>query len=84
MEACMTAVLVGVMRPDSWAAVSMAPGAWSVSCDDWRSFVLIAGFSCLLCSLAVPGVWCFLRVTVSSPCEGMIRMDKIMTKITRF
>ena len=41
---------------------SMLPGAWSVSCADWRSFVLIVGVPCLLCSLMVPGVWGFLRV----------------------
>ena len=27
-------LLVGVMRPDSWAAFSIVSGAWSVSCAD--------------------------------------------------
>ena len=52
-----------VMRLDSWAALSMVPGAWSVSCADWWSFVLVVGVPCLLCFLAVLGVWSFLRVT---------------------
>ena len=65
LDACMAAVLVGSMRLDSRAALSMVPGASSVSCACWRSFVLILGVSCLLCSLAVPGVWSFLRVTHS-------------------
>ena len=56
-------MLVGVMRLDSWAAVSMALYAWSVSCTDWRSFVLIVGVPGLVCSLAAPGVWSFLRAT---------------------
>ena len=66
LEVCTAAVLVGVMRLDSWAALSMVPGAWSVSFADWRSFVLISvvGALCILCSLAVPGVWDFLRVTL--------------------
>ena len=63
LEACMAAVLVGIIRLDSWAALSMAPDAWSVSCACWRSFVFILGVSCLLCSLAVPAVSKFLRVT---------------------
>ena len=29
---CGTIVLVGVMRHGSWAAVSMVPGTWPVSC----------------------------------------------------
>ena len=61
----MAAVLFSVMRLDSWATFSMVPGAWSVSCAYRRSFVLILGVSCLLCSLAVPGVWSYLRVTHS-------------------
>ena len=32
LEACTVAVMVGVMRLDSWNAVSLVPGAWSVSC----------------------------------------------------
>ena len=70
LEACTAAVLVGVMRSrlNSWAALSMVPGAWSMSCADWRSFVLIVGVPCLLCFLAVPGVWGFLRVTPSARC----------------
>ena len=63
LVACTAAVLVGVMRLDSWVALSMVPGAWSVSCADWRSFMLVAGVPCLLCSLAVPGVWSSLPVT---------------------
>ena len=63
LDACTAAVLVVVMRPDFWAALSMVPGAGSVSCADWRSFVLIVRVPCLLCSWAVPGVWGFLRVT---------------------
>ena len=35
----------------------------NVSCADWRSFVFIVVVPCLLRSLAVPGVWGFLRVT---------------------
>ena len=66
LEACtaavlVAAVLVGVMRLDSWAALSIVPGTWSVSCAGWQSFGLIAGVSCLLCSSAAPGVWSFLR-----------------------
>ena len=45
------------------AAHSMVPGAWSLSCADCQLFVLIVSVPCLLCSLAVPGVWGFLRVT---------------------
>ena len=30
------------MRVDFWAPLSMPPGAWSVRCVDWRSFVLRA------------------------------------------
>ena len=49
LEACtaavlVAAVLVGVMRLDSWAALSIVPGTWSVSCAGWQSFGLIAGF----------------------------------------
>ena len=40
----------------------MMPGSWYVSCADWRSFVLTVGVPCLLCSLALPGIWGFLRV----------------------
>ena len=57
------AVLVRVMRLDSWAPLSMLPGAWSVRCVDWRSFVLTVGVPGLLCSLAAPGGCGFLRVT---------------------
>ena len=32
LEACTAAVLVGVMRLDSWAALSIVPGAWSARC----------------------------------------------------
>ena len=38
---------------DSWPALSIVPGAWSVSCAYWRSFMLIVGVPCRLCSLAV-------------------------------
>ena len=59
------AVLVCVMRLDSLAALSMVPGAWSVSCADWRSCVfLVRGVRLYTWSLAVPGVWGFLRVTL--------------------
>ena len=34
LQAYTVVVLVGVMRLDSWAAPSMVPGAWSVSCAD--------------------------------------------------
>ena len=37
--ACTDAVLVGVIRLDSWAALSMVTGAWSVSCAVWWWFV---------------------------------------------
>ena len=63
MEACIAAVLVGVIYMRKWAALPMVLGAWSVTCAYWRSFVLIVGVPCLFCSLAVPGVWSFLRVT---------------------
>ena len=59
-------MLVGVTRLDSWAARSMVPGAWSVSCADCQSFVVTLGVPCLFCSLAVPGVRGFLRVTLST------------------
>ena len=32
LEACTSVVLVGVRRLDSWAALSIVPGAWSVRC----------------------------------------------------
>ena len=63
MEACTAAVLVGVMRLLSCPYDGAWCSSWSVSCAFWRPFVLIVGVPCLLCSLAVPGVWCFLRVT---------------------
>ena len=59
MEACMAAVLFGVMR----LLGCPFDGAWSVSCAYWRSFVFIVCVPCLLCFLAVPGVWSILRVT---------------------
>ena len=62
LEACKAVVLVRIMRRDSLAALLMVPGASCVSCANWRSFVLIVGFSCFLGSLAVPGVWGSLRV----------------------
>ena len=43
LEACRVAVLVGVMRFHSEAALSVVPGAWPVSFADWRSFELIVG-----------------------------------------
>ena len=43
------------------------PGAGSVSCALRRSFALIVGVPCLLCSLAMPRVWSFLRVTHPRP-----------------
>ena len=48
LEACRGGVLVGRMRHD-WAALSVVPGAWSVSCADWRSFGLIVGVFVFLC-----------------------------------
>ena len=51
------------MLCDSCAALSMEPGAWSVSCAYWWSFVLISGLPCPLCSLAMLRAWSFLRVT---------------------
>ena len=60
-------LLVGVMRLDSWAALSIAPGAWSVSCAGWRSFGLIEGVPCVFRSSAVPGVWSlYIRVTLGN------------------
>ena len=47
LEACTAAVLVGVMRLASWAALSIVPGAWSVRSAGGRSFGLIVGVSCL-------------------------------------
>ena len=35
-----------VVRLDSWAALSMVPGAWSVSCADLQSFGLIVKCKC--------------------------------------
>ena len=32
LEACAAAVLVGVVRLDSWAALQIVPGTWSVNC----------------------------------------------------
>ena len=66
LEACTVAVLIGVMCHYSWAALSMVPGAWSVRCANLRAFGLIAGVSCLLCYLPVPGAWSFLRVTLNT------------------
>ena len=69
LEECTAAVLVGVMRldssPGSWAALSIVPGAWSVSCAGWQSFGLIVRVSCLFFSSAVPGVWSFLLATLT-------------------
>ena len=68
-EACRVAVSVSVVRLDSWAAVLMVPGAWSVRCANSRSFdlsVLLLGVLRPFCSLptvAEPGVCSFLRVT---------------------
>ena len=47
LTACVATVLIGAMRLDSWAALSIVPGAWYVSCVGWRSFGLIVGVSCL-------------------------------------
>ena len=63
LKSCMAAVLIGVVCLDSQAALSIEPGAWSVSCVGSRSFGLIVGLFCRLCSSAVPGVLSFLRVT---------------------
>ena len=64
----------------SLAALSMVPGGWSVICADWRSFVLIVGVLCLLCSMAVPGVWGFFGVTRS--CRGKFaRGSTCMTQL---
>ena len=52
---------------NSWDALSMVPGAWSVSCAFWRSLMLIVGVPFLLCSMAVPVVWRFLRATPPWP-----------------
>ena len=75
----MATVLVGVMGRDSWAALSMVPGAWSVSSGYSPSFVLILGFSCLLYSLAVPVVWSFLRGTrmnaFAAACYSLLQLD---------
>ena len=67
LKACMAAALIGVVCLDSRAALSIVPGAWSVSCVGRRSFGLIVGVSCLLCSSAVPGVWSFLRIRLNTP-----------------
>ena len=50
------------MRVDSWAALSLVPGAWSVSCADGRSFGLIVGVICFFVSLGIARR-SFLRVT---------------------
>ena len=47
----------------AWLLCFPFDGAWSLVCGVCRSFVLIAGVARLLYSLAVPGVWGFLRVT---------------------
>ena len=60
---CTGAVLVGVMRLASWAALPMVPGAWYMSCADELSFGLIVDVSSLLFSVALPGVWSFPRET---------------------
>ena len=67
LEMCMAAVLVGVMRRDSWAARLMVRSAWYVSCAFLRPFVLILGVSCLSWSLTEPGVWRILRAPQSPP-----------------
>ena len=49
--------LVGVMRLDSWAALSVVPGAVTVSFADGRPSGLIVGvLYFILCSLTVPGL----------------------------
>ena len=57
----MAAVLVGVMR----LLGCPFDGAWSVSYL-LAVICVIVGVPCLLCSLAVPGVGSFLRVTQKS------------------
>ena len=50
--------LCWLVRCGSWDALSMVPGAWSVSWNyaDGRSFGLIVGVLSILCSLAVPAL----------------------------
>ena len=50
--ACRVAVLMCVVGLDSWAGSSMVPGAWSVSCADYRSFGFIVGVLFLVVFLA--------------------------------
>ena len=72
----MAAVLIDVMWPDSWAVLSMVPGAWSVSCAYWRPVVFFGlSASCLLCSLAVPGVESFILVNYTCNCISMVAME---------
>ena len=59
----MAAVLVGVVHLDSWAALSIVPDAYSVSCASGQSSGLIVGVCCLLRSSAVPSVRSFHRLT---------------------
>ena len=40
-KVCTAAVLIAVMRLDSWGAVSIVLGAWSVSCVDGRSGLMV-------------------------------------------
>ena len=59
----------GIMRLHSWAVLSTVPDAWSLSCADCRSFVLVVVVPCLLCSLPFASSrrlqWGYLRVTQS-------------------
>ena len=62
----------------------MVPVAWSLSFAFWRSFVLIVGVPCLLCSLAVPGVWSFLRVTQLYKAVGYQSPLRVRYSVVRF
>ena len=48
---------VGVVRLDSWAALSLVPGAWSVSCADWRSDGWIVDVLCFVFLGGTRGLW---------------------------
>ena len=70
----MRVLLVGVIRLDSWAALSMVSDAWSAICADWWSVGLIVGVDCGLCCVFCSLPQCLAFVTFSvqhmrSPCN---------------
>ena len=66
-----------VLRLESWAALSMVPVAWSVSCADRWSFGLIVGVICFFVFLGGARCLYLLRVTqlLPQPCGTGLRIS---------